>query len=119
MNPRQITSSALAAALALGYGAPAAAHMADDSKDRCYGVAKAGQNDCSNLAGTHDCSGEAAVDNDPGEWMFVAKGSCRQLKGMSAAEAKAAAKAHAKAPARSPAATSAPTPAPAQEPAPK
>jgi len=94
MNARQITSSALAAALALGYGAPAAqAHGVAEGKERCYGIAKAGQNDCSNLAGSHDCAGQAAVDNDPGEWVSVAQGTCKQLKGLSAAEAKARTKA--------------------------
>jgi uncharacterized membrane protein len=58
-------------------------------KEKCYGIAKAGQNDCANLAGTHSCAGQSKVDGDPGEWKYVAKGTCKDLKGMTAEEAKA------------------------------
>ena len=92
MNHRLIVSSALASAMALGLMGLAAAQ----EKERCYGIAKAGQNDCGNLAGTHSCAGQAKVDNDPGEWKYVPKGTCKNLKGMTAEEAKA--KANAKAP---------------------
>ncbi len=90
MNQRFIVSSALASALALGLVGQAAAQ--DKGKEKCYGIAKAGQNDCANLAGTHSCAGQSKVDGDPGEWKYVAKGSCKGLKGMSAEEAKAKAK---------------------------
>ncbi|HSI58218.1 MAG TPA: DUF2282 domain-containing protein [Ideonella sp.] len=101
MNPRQITSSALAAALALGLGAPGAGAQdmmqGGADKEACYGVAKAGQNDCASLSGSHGCGGEAQVDNDPDEWKFVAKGTCKELRGMTAEEAKARLKGKAKA----------------------
>jgi uncharacterized membrane protein len=86
MNQRRLViSSALASALAMGLVAPAAAQ----AKDKCYGIAKAGQNDCANLAGTHSCAGQSKVDNDAGEWKYVAKGTCKDMKGMTAEEAKA------------------------------
>lgn len=88
MNHRLIVSSALASAMALGLVGQASAQ----GKERCYGIAKAGQNDCGNLAGTHSCAGQSKVDNDPGEWKYVAKGTCKELKGMTADEAKAKAK---------------------------
>jgi uncharacterized membrane protein len=88
---RQIVASALATALALGLGT-AAAHADDKAKEKCYGIAKAGQNDCANIAGTHSCAGQAKMDSDPGEWKYVAKGTCKELKGMTAEEAKAKAK---------------------------
>ncbi|KPF48413.1 hypothetical protein IP87_14930 [beta proteobacterium AAP121] len=88
MNQRLIVSSALASALALGLVGQAAAQ----GKEKCYGIAKAGQNDCANLAGTHSCAGQSKVDNDPGEWKYVAKGTCKDMKGMTAEEAKAKAK---------------------------
>jgi len=67
--------------------------MAQSSgKEKCYGIAKAGQNDCANLAGTHSCAGQSKVDNDKGEWKYVAAGTCKQVGGLSADEAKAAAK---------------------------
>lgn len=83
---RLILSSALASVMAAGLVAPAAAQ----SKEKCYGIAKAGQNDCGNLSGTHSCAGQSKVDNAPDEWKYVAKGSCKDLKGMTADEAKAA-----------------------------
>ena len=90
MNQRLIVSSALASALALGLVGQVAAQ--DKGKDKCYGIAKAGQNDCANLAGTHSCAGQSKVDNEAGEWKYVAKGTCKSLKGMTAEEAKVAAK---------------------------
>jgi uncharacterized membrane protein len=87
MNHRLIVSSALASVMALGLAGPSAAQ--EKGKEKCYGVAKAGQNDCANLAGTHACAGQSKVDNDPGEWKYVAKGTCKSLKGLSADEAKA------------------------------
>ena len=45
---------------------------------------------CANLSGTHSCAGQSKVDNAPDEWKYVAKGSCKDLKGMTADEAKAA-----------------------------
>ncbi|TWO71164.1 DUF2282 domain-containing protein [Caenimonas sedimenti] len=57
-------------------------------KEKCYGIAKAGQNDCANLAGTHSCAGQSKVSDDAGEWKYVAKGTCKGMKGMSADEAK-------------------------------
>lgn len=88
---RQIVASALATALALGLGS-ASAHAEDKAKEKCYGVVKAGQNDCSNLSGSHSCAGQAKTDMDANEWKYVAKGTCKDLKGLSAEEAKAKAK---------------------------
>ena len=86
MNQRLIVSSALASALALGLVGQAAAQ--DKGKEKCYGIAKAGQNDCANLSGSHSCAGQAKVDNDKGEWKYVAAGTCKSMNGMSMDEAK-------------------------------
>ena len=88
---RQIVASALATALALGL-ASAGAHAEDKAKEKCYGIVKAGQNDCSNLSGSHSCAGQAKTDMDVNEWKYVAKGTCKDLKGLTADEAKAKAK---------------------------
>jgi uncharacterized membrane protein len=89
MTQRLIASSALASLLALG---ALGAHAADDAKapkEKCYGIAKAGQNDCSNLSGSHSCAGQAAVDNGVDDWRYVAKGTCHDVAGLSTDEAKA------------------------------
>ncbi|WP_425261354.1 DUF2282 domain-containing protein [Rubrivivax sp. RP6-9] len=90
MNQRLIVSSALASALALGLVGQVAAQ--DKGKEKCYGIAKAGQNDCANLSGSHSCAGQSKVDNAADEWKYVAKGTCKDMKGKSEAEAKMAMK---------------------------
>ena len=89
MTQRLIASSTLASILALGLASAASAHEAanEGGKEKCYGIAKAGQNDCANLSGTHSCAGQASTDKDPAEWKFVTKGTCVALGGLSAAEA--------------------------------
>jgi uncharacterized membrane protein len=93
LNHRLVISSALASVLALGLAgvAGAASHAAaspDKGKDKCYGIAKAGQNDCANLSGTHSCAGQSKAD-DVAEWKYVAKGTCKDMKGLTVDEAKA------------------------------
>jgi uncharacterized membrane protein len=90
VNQRNIVASALASVLALGLLDQAAAQP--KPKEKCYGIAKAGQNDCANLAGTHTCAGQSKLDKDVGEWKYVAAGTCKQLGGMLSDEAQAAAK---------------------------
>jgi uncharacterized membrane protein len=92
MNQRLILSSALASALSLGLvNAASAADAA--AKEKCYGIAKAGQNDCANLTGSHSCAGQTKADGSPDDWRYVTKGTCKQLNGLSADEAKAKAEA--------------------------
>lgn len=88
MNTNQIAASALAAALSLGLVGQA---MAQDkaAKEKCYGIAKAGQNDCANLSGSHSCAGQSKADMSVDDWKYVAKGSCKDLKGLSAEQARA------------------------------
>jgi uncharacterized membrane protein len=89
MQQRAILAAAAASLLStLLVATPVAAQ----EKEKCYGIAKAGQNDCANLSGTHSCAGQAKVSDDAGEWKYVAKGSCKTMKGMTADEAKAKAK---------------------------
>ena len=91
MNQRAMIAAAATSLMSLALVSTPA--MAQSSgKEKCYGIAKAGQNDCANLAGTHSCAGQSKVDNDKGEWKYVAAGTCKQMGGLSADEAKAAAK---------------------------
>ncbi len=46
---------------------------------KCKGIAKKGQNDCG--ANGHACSGKAAKDNDPNEWIYVPEGVCQKITG--------------------------------------
>jgi uncharacterized membrane protein len=93
MNQRLIVTSALASALALGLITQVQA--ADDKakgKEKCYGIAKAGQNDCANLSGSHSCAGQTKADNAPEDWKYVGKGTCKDMNGLNEAEAKMKAK---------------------------
>jgi len=86
MNQRALIATAAASLMTL---ALAAGPVAAAEKEKCFGIAKAGQNDCANLAGTHSCAGQSKVDMDKGEWKYVAKGTCKDMKGLSMDEAKA------------------------------
>lgn len=86
MNQRALIAAAAASLLStMLVATPAAAQ----EKEKCYGIAKAGQNDCANLSGSHSCAGQSKVSDDANEWKYVAKGTCAGMKGLSAAEAKA------------------------------
>ncbi len=76
----QATSQISAAALALALGAaftalPAAAQTAD--KEKCYGVAMKGKNDCKAGAGT-TCAGTSKIDYQGNAWSMVPKGTCEK-----------------------------------------
>jgi uncharacterized membrane protein len=88
MNHNLALSTAFAAAITLGSISDAQAADKRAQKEKCYGVALAGQNDCSNIAGTHSCAGQSKVDKDPGEWRLVTKGLCKSQGGLTRKEAR-------------------------------
>ncbi len=92
MNPGLVVSSALATVLALGLVGQVSAQDKSKAREKCYGIAKAGQNDCASLSGSHSCAGQSKVDNAPDEWKYVPAGTCKQMKGMTAEEARKMAK---------------------------
>jgi len=49
--------------------------------EKCAGIAKAGQNDCGALDGSHGCAGQAKQDNLDIEWVYVPKGTCEKITG--------------------------------------
>lgn len=81
MKPSRMLIASAIASLAAGAAASARAHAPDApaSQEKCYGVAKAGQNDCGTAR--HSCAGKATRDRDPGEWKMVPKGTCEKLGG--------------------------------------
>jgi uncharacterized membrane protein len=52
-------------------------------KEKCYGVAMAGKNDCA--ANGHSCAGQSKIDKDPTEWKYVPKGECEKMGGTTTA----------------------------------
>lgn len=49
--------------------------LADDHKEKCYGVSKAGKNDCS----ANQCAGHSKVDNQGDSFIVLPKGVCERL----------------------------------------
>jgi uncharacterized membrane protein len=60
-------------------GTAAAANIQCAEQERCYGVAKAGKNDCS--TSTSACVGSASQDNQKDAWIYVPKGTCAKIAG--------------------------------------
>ena len=83
MNPRDAVNAAVLLAVAGAMVAAVAASVrhggAAVEHERCYGVAKHGQNDCANAV--HSCARQAPADDDAREWLAVPKGTCLRLAG--------------------------------------
>lgn len=85
------TTLATSAKIAIGAGALLAhgAHAAvaqnrpsaeqERAMEKCYGVAKAGQNDCAAGPGT-TCAGTSVRDYQGNAWKLVAKGTCTSIQ---------------------------------------
>jgi len=81
-------AAALGSLLVLGAATAGAGDMDKDKagKEKCFGVAKAGKNDCA--TSSHACAGHSKADNDPVEWKYVPKGECEKMGGTLAAATK-------------------------------
>lgn len=89
----KIAIAALSAVVALGVGSSAfAAEMTQPQKtekmmksempkgfEKCYGIAKAGKNDCA--GGSEACAGQSKVDNAKDAWVGVPVGACSKIAG--------------------------------------
>jgi uncharacterized membrane protein len=82
MNATKLTQVALLAAV---FGASSvAAQAADEAKparEKCYGIAKAGENSCAAANGSHSCAGQSKAAFNGQEFKDVPKGSCEQMNG--------------------------------------
>jgi uncharacterized membrane protein len=88
----KLVSAALTAILAVGVSAAAVA--ADQTKptmtakkmvkgmEKCYGIAKAGLNDCG-TATNGGCAGSSTVDGEKSAWIYLPKGTCNKIVGAS------------------------------------
>lgn len=80
MKPsRAVIASAFASLVAAASATPAAAEAKAAAMEQCYGVAKAGANDCATAR--HSCAGLAKRDRDPQDWKLVPKGTCEKAGG--------------------------------------
>lgn len=83
---RRIVTLALAGSLAsalASFAVPSYAGPVNPAdavgKEKCYGIALKGQNDCA--AGAHDCAGHSTIDYDKTSFKLVPAGSCHTIKG--------------------------------------
>jgi len=85
MDRRFLIASALATAVATpallsaqqpGKPAPKPNYKAE----QCYGIAKAGRNDCAST-GNNSCAAMSKVDGDPRAWIYVPAGYCERIVG--------------------------------------
>jgi uncharacterized membrane protein len=81
---KSLTLSAMFGAAALA--ATSTVAFADESKamdkpamEHCFGVAKAGKNDCA--AGMHSCAGQSTTDMDKTSFVSLPAGVCAKLAG--------------------------------------
>jgi uncharacterized membrane protein len=78
-NPStRIATTVLLAALA-GGASVAASAQAKQPMEKCFGVAKAGKNDCKAGAGT-TCAGTSKANYQKNAWKYVPAGTCTKIK---------------------------------------
>lgn len=78
MNNTKTVSAAAILTMAL-LATPVSAHAGKEGYEKCKGVAKAGMNDCG--ANGHGCAGQAEVDSDVNEWVYLPEGTCEKIVG--------------------------------------
>lgn len=82
LNRRFVIASALAAAVAapalFATATSAATQTPAFKAEKCYGIAKAGKNDCA-ATGNSSCAGTSKLNGDPNAWIYVAEGYCERI----------------------------------------
>lgn len=82
MRSKLLVSSALGSALSLALGIAAQAGPAPApsfKSEKCFGVAKAGKNDCQTASTS--CAGTSRKDGQADAWIYVPVGTCERLVG--------------------------------------
>jgi len=79
-NQSTLVSAAITTLFALGITASPGSANAEDV-EKCFGVAKAGQNACNTNKSKHSCAGHSRIDNDPNDFIPLPKGTCLKIGG--------------------------------------
>jgi uncharacterized membrane protein len=74
-----LVASSLLGALAISTAAHAGPVAQPPGSEKCYGIAKAGRNDCA--AGAHSCAGQATRPMDKASFVYLPKGACSKIAG--------------------------------------
>ena len=78
MEHNALVAAAIAGLFALG---ATQAQAQSQGQEKCWGVAKAGQNDCGSNKTSHSCAGQSKMDYDPDDFKVVKAGTCVQMGG--------------------------------------
>lgn len=84
MQTKTSKNLALMSAIVLGVGMAAESQAAKpkwEGYEKCAGIVKKGMNSCG--TSKHNCAGQATVNNDPEEWIYLPTGTCKKITGAS------------------------------------
>lgn len=92
MNKHDALRSAVAGLIALGLSGAGSLALADDAMkmsgsdkmskgEKCFGIAKAGMNDCAGKNAPHACAGQATKDRASYDFVYVPSGTCQKIAG--------------------------------------
>jgi uncharacterized membrane protein len=81
MKQVPMAAAAIAALFALGAVGGTALAQEKKGQEKCWGVAKAGQNDCGSNKTAHSCAGQSKADYDADDFKVVKTGTCVQMGG--------------------------------------
>jgi uncharacterized membrane protein len=81
MNRDLLIRSAIAGVLAAGVTIGSSAMAQDKNMEKCWGVSKAGQNDCGSNKTSHSCAGQSKKDYDANDFKAVKSGTCEKMGG--------------------------------------
>jgi uncharacterized membrane protein len=70
---------ATAMAAIIGLGGVVSAKAEDAKNEKCYGIAKAGQNDC--VTASNSCAGTTTSDAQKDAFLYVPVGICAKIAG--------------------------------------
>ena len=76
---RTISKIAIASAFAASVAMVGSTPVVAEEQEQCYGISKAGKNDCAAGPGT-SCAGTSTVDYQGNAWTLVKKGTCATIE---------------------------------------
>jgi uncharacterized membrane protein len=76
-HPHAFVAGAISGLIALGIAGSVAA--AEPKMEKCYGISKAGKNDCQ--TNTSACAGTAKKDGQKDAWIYIPQGTCDKIVG--------------------------------------
>ena len=79
MKGSTVLASAVITAFGMALTAQADQTPSSSQPEKCYGVAKAGLNDCQTA--THSCAGMSTKDRDTASWIYVPARTCAKIVG--------------------------------------